>query len=147
MDAAKVIFMATVAYVRQRRAFSQPVAHFGDTRFESAKMSTESEVTRAFVDQAVLAYRASELPAVDAAKTRLWCAEMSSSLVDRRVQLQKLRIHGRTYGGPGLPGHPGTAHLRRNERDYAGDHRPRRARAEKRVREDCCAAGTDRRNP
>jgi long-chain-acyl-CoA dehydrogenase len=50
-------------------------------------MSTELDVTRVFVDQAVLAYNEGELTAVDAAKAKLWASEVQNRLIDQCLQL------------------------------------------------------------
>lgn len=82
----------TLDYVRERHAFGQPVADFQNTRFVLAEVATELDVTRAYVDNAILAYNAGELTAVDAAKAKVWATEVQGRTVDRLLQL---------YGGYG----------------------------------------------
>jgi alkylation response protein AidB-like acyl-CoA dehydrogenase len=77
----------TVEYTQQRAAFGQPVADFQNTRFRLADMSTELDVTRTFVDQAVLAFNEGDLTAVDAAKAKLWASEVQNRLIDQCLQL------------------------------------------------------------
>ncbi|WP_068401832.1 acyl-CoA dehydrogenase family protein [Kribbia dieselivorans] len=84
---ATSVFDSTVKYVDERRAFGQPIADFQNTRFELASMRTEIDVTRAFVDQAIVAYNASDLTVVDAAEAKLWGSEMQNRVIDRCLQL------------------------------------------------------------
>src|SRR4029450_3622663 len=46
----------TVAYVRERRAFGQPIAAFQNTQFKLAELATEAEVGQAFVDRLLTAH-------------------------------------------------------------------------------------------
>lgn len=77
----------TVDYVQQRSAFGQPIADFQNTRFVLADVATELDVTRAYVDKAILAYNAGDLSAVDAAKAKVWATEVQGRAVDRLLQL------------------------------------------------------------
>ena len=46
----------TVAYVKQRRAFGQPIAAFQNTQFTLAELATEVEIGQAFVDKLLVAH-------------------------------------------------------------------------------------------
>jgi alkylation response protein AidB-like acyl-CoA dehydrogenase len=81
------VLAETVEYTRSRTAFGQPILDFQNTRFELAEMTTELNVTRAFVDQAVEAYNAGDLTDVDAAQAKWWASEVQNRVVDRCVQL------------------------------------------------------------
>ncbi|MET0821412.1 MAG: acyl-CoA dehydrogenase family protein [Aeromicrobium sp.] len=81
------IFATTLEYVKERHAFGQPIADFQHTRFELAQMSAQLDVTRAFIDQCIIAHGEGELTAVDAAKAKLWATETQVAVVDRCVQL------------------------------------------------------------
>ena len=77
----------TVAYTKARTAFGKPIIDFQNTRFELAEMRTELDVTRSFVDRAVLAFNSGELTDVDAAQAKWWASEVQNRVVDRCVQL------------------------------------------------------------
>lgn len=77
----------TLAYVKERRAFGQPVGSFQYNKFTLADLVTELEVTRAYVDQCVAAHAGGELTAVDAAKAKLWSSEVQGRVLDACVQL------------------------------------------------------------
>ena len=77
----------TLAYVRERRAFGQPVGSFQHSRFVLAEIATEVDVAQRYVDDCVRALNAGELTAVDAAKAKWWTTELQGRVVDRCVQL------------------------------------------------------------
>lgn len=77
----------TLAYTQQRTAFQQPIADFQSSRFKLADMSTEADVTRAFVDKALLAYNEGSLTTIDASKAKLWATEVQNRVVDECLQL------------------------------------------------------------
>ena len=78
---------ATIAYVKERKAFGKPVASFQNTKFELAAVATEIEAAQAMLDRAVLALVAGDLSGPDAAKTKLFCTEVQARAVDRCLQL------------------------------------------------------------
>ncbi len=77
----------TLDYVRERKAFGQPIASFQNTRFTLAEMRTEIDVAQAYVDRCVQALNAGELTVTEAAEAKWWCTEMHKGVVDRCVQL------------------------------------------------------------
>jgi alkylation response protein AidB-like acyl-CoA dehydrogenase len=82
----------TIDYVQERHAFGQPIADFQNTRFVLAEVATELDVTRAYVDQAVVAVSEGNLTAVEAAKAKWWATDVQNRAIDRLLQL---------YGGYG----------------------------------------------
>jgi alkylation response protein AidB-like acyl-CoA dehydrogenase len=89
---AASIFAETVEYIKQRKAFGQPVGSFQHNKFKAAEMHTRLEVTQAFVDKCVEAHAAGELSAEEAAMAKWWTAEVQNDVLDDCVQL---------YGGYG----------------------------------------------
>jgi alkylation response protein AidB-like acyl-CoA dehydrogenase len=81
------ILDGTLDYAQQRQAFGRPIADFQNTRFELAELATELDVTRAFVDKAIMAYAEGDLTVVDAAKAKWWASDMQNRLIDRCLQL------------------------------------------------------------
>ncbi|HTZ43276.1 MAG TPA: acyl-CoA dehydrogenase family protein [Jatrophihabitans sp.] len=77
----------TVEYVRQRKAFGNPLGALQNTRFELAELATEVDVTQAYLDRCVLALNAGDLTAEDAAKAKWWATELQGRAVDRCLQL------------------------------------------------------------
>jgi acyl-CoA dehydrogenase len=84
---ARAALDATIAYVKERKAFGKTVASFQNTKFELASVATEIEAAQAMLDRAVLALVAGELSGSDAAKTKLFCTEVQARAVDRCLQL------------------------------------------------------------
>lgn len=85
--AARGALELTLDYVKQRRAFGQPIGSFQNSRFALAEMATEVELATTFCDQAVLALNAGELTAEDAAMAKWWSTELQGRVIDRCVQL------------------------------------------------------------
>ncbi len=85
--AAQAALDMTLAYVRERRAFGQPIGSFQASRFALAEIKTEVELATVYVDQAVMALGRGELSAEDAAMAKWWCTELQGRVVDRCVQL------------------------------------------------------------
>ncbi len=77
----------TLEYVRERRAFGRRIGTFQANRFALAEMATLIDVTRAYVDQCLMAHVEDRLSAVDAAKAKWWTADAQNAVLDRCVQL------------------------------------------------------------
>ncbi|MGW5263652.1 acyl-CoA dehydrogenase family protein [Microbispora sp. NPDC004025] len=89
---AAAVLAETLSYVKERKAFGQAIGSFQYNKFTLADLVTKVEVTRAYVDQCVAAHADGELTAVDAAKAKMWTAEVQNQVIDACVQL---------YGGYG----------------------------------------------
>jgi long-chain-acyl-CoA dehydrogenase len=89
---AASVLAETIEYVKERRAFGQPIGSFQNSRFAIAEADTELDVAQAFVDQCVEAHVRGELSGVDAAKAKWWTAEVQNRVIDTCLQL---------YGGYG----------------------------------------------
>jgi alkylation response protein AidB-like acyl-CoA dehydrogenase len=85
--AARAAFDQTLAYVKERKAFGQPIGSFQNSRFRMAEMATEVEIAQSFVDRCVLALNAGDLTAEEAAMAKWWCTELQGRVVDACVQL------------------------------------------------------------
>ncbi len=77
----------TMDYIRERKAFGQPIAAFQNTRFVMANARTEMDVAQAFVDQCVTQHNAGKLSADDAAKAKLFTSELEFRVTDTCLQL------------------------------------------------------------
>ena len=85
--AARAAFDETLAYVKERQAFGQPVGAFQNSRFRMAEMVTEIEIGQSFIDRCVLALNAGELTAEEASMAKWWCTELQGRVADACVQL------------------------------------------------------------
>jgi alkylation response protein AidB-like acyl-CoA dehydrogenase len=84
---ARQILIETLAYVKERKAFGQPVGSFQANKFTLAELVTKAEVAQAFVDAAVMEQVEHRLSAVDAAKAKWWSAAVQNEILDACVQL------------------------------------------------------------
>ncbi|MEN3305442.1 MAG: hypothetical protein V7603_1644 [Micromonosporaceae bacterium] len=81
------VLALTLEYVRDRRAFGQPIGSFQHNRFLLAELSTEVTIARTFLNHCVSEFNAGRLTGTDAAKAKWWTTELQTRLVDRCVQL------------------------------------------------------------
>lgn len=84
---AEVALRLTLSYVRERRAFGQPIGGFQNTRFALAQADAELDTARVYVDRCVEAHVAGELTAVEAAKAKLISSEIQNRVIDTCLQL------------------------------------------------------------
>ena len=87
LAAARAAVEWTVDYVKERKAFGQPLASFQNTKFVLADVQTQVDVTQPFIDRSVLKLNAGELSAAEAAKAKLWCSELQNRVIDDCLQL------------------------------------------------------------
>lgn len=77
----------TVAYANEREAFGQTIGSFQHNKFTLAELSTELDVTSAFVDACLADHVDGELDPIDAAKAKYWSSEVQNRVLDACVQL------------------------------------------------------------
>lgn len=80
-------YEATLAYVRDRKAFGQTVAEFQNTKFKLAEVATEIQVGRAFMDRCVEDIVAGRLDTATASMAKLWGSEAQGRVIDTCLQL------------------------------------------------------------
>ncbi len=85
--AAEAALSWTLEYVRERRAFGQPIGSFQSSRFTLAELRTEVDIARVYVDRCAQALDAGQLTAEDAAEAKWWTTELQGRVVDRCLQL------------------------------------------------------------
>jgi alkylation response protein AidB-like acyl-CoA dehydrogenase len=85
--AAEAALAWTLDYVRERRAFGQPIGSFQSSRFALAEARTEVDIARAYIDRCVVELDAGTLTPEDAAMAKWWCTDLQGRVVDRCVQL------------------------------------------------------------
>src|SRR5258705_12136539 len=84
---ARATFNETLQYVKDRKAFGQPIGSFQHNRFLMAEMDSELEIAEQYVDRCLRAAVDKELTAVQASKAKWWCTELGKRVVDNCVQL------------------------------------------------------------
>lgn len=86
--AATRAFHETVEFVKNRKAFGQPIIDFQNTRFKLAECKTELAVGRAFLDDIIRDYQANgHLDTLKCAMAKMWLCEMEARVIDTCVQL------------------------------------------------------------
>jgi len=84
---AEAILEQTVAYVKERRAFGQPLSAFQNTRFRLAEAATEVRVGRAFLDKLIVDHLAGAATVEEVSMAKYWCADAAMRAVDGCLQL------------------------------------------------------------
>jgi hypothetical protein len=84
---ARAALASTLVYVKDRRAFGRPIGSFQSNRFLLAELTTELDVSQAFVDRCVSLHVEHALSPVDAAKAKWWSSEVQNRIIDACVQL------------------------------------------------------------
>ena len=70
---ARETWRQTLQYVKDRKAFGQPIGSFQHNRFVMAELDTELEIAQQYIDRCLTAALDNELTAVEAAKAKWWC--------------------------------------------------------------------------
>jgi alkylation response protein AidB-like acyl-CoA dehydrogenase len=84
---AKYALASTLGYVKERRAFGQPIGSFQYNRFSLADLHTELDIAQVYVDRQVAAHNAGELTPEEAAQGKMWCTELLWRVLDTCLQL------------------------------------------------------------
>ncbi|PKO43627.1 MAG: acyl-CoA dehydrogenase [Betaproteobacteria bacterium HGW-Betaproteobacteria-3] len=85
--AAQAAIDWTVAYVKERKVFGQPVATFQNTRFTLAELQTGVQVARVFVDKCTELLVQDQLDTATASMAKYWCSDLQCKVMDECVQL------------------------------------------------------------
>ncbi len=80
-------YLATLDYVRERKAFGKPIADLQNTRFKLAEVATQIQVGRAFIDRCVEQLVAGKLDTATASMAKLWASETQGKVLDECLQL------------------------------------------------------------
>jgi acyl-CoA dehydrogenase len=79
----------TIAYVKERSAFGQPIARFQNTQFRLAELATEVEVGQAFVDKLMGAHVRGENIVKEVSMAKWWTTDLQ-----KRLTADCLQLHG-----------------------------------------------------
>ena len=85
--AAQAAIDWTVAYVKDRKVFGQPVASFQNTRFTLAELQTEVQVAQVFVDKCCELICQDKLDTATASMAKYWTTDLQCKVMDECVQL------------------------------------------------------------
>ena len=87
MAVARAALGWTLEYVKDRKAFGQPIGSFQNSRFTLAEIKTEVDIAEVYIDRCVTELNAGTLTAEEAAAAKWWCTELQKKVVDKCVQL------------------------------------------------------------
>jgi len=85
--AAQAAIDWTVAYVKDRKVFGQPVAAYQNTRYTLAEAQTEVQVARVFVDKCCELVNVGQLDTATASMAKYWCSDLQCKVMDECLQL------------------------------------------------------------
>ncbi|SFM83095.1 acyl-CoA dehydrogenase family protein [Variovorax sp. OV329] len=85
--ASQAAIEQTVAYVKERHVFGQPVAAFQNTRYTLAELQTEVQVAQVFVDKCIELLMVEKLDTATASMAKYWCSDLQCKVMDECVQL------------------------------------------------------------
>jgi acyl-CoA dehydrogenase len=85
--AAEHALDVTLGYVRERKAFGQPVGSFQANRFALAELTTRTAAARAYIDAGIAAAVDGSLTAEEAAGAKALATELQFEVLDRCMQL------------------------------------------------------------
>jgi acyl-CoA dehydrogenase len=85
--AAEEALSATIAYVKERRAFGQPISKFQNTRFKIAEMATQIEVSRTFLDRLIARHIAGERVVTEVSMAKWFVTDMAKQVIAECMQL------------------------------------------------------------
>lgn len=77
----------TVAYVKERQAFGQPIAQFQNTQFKLAELATQVEVGQAFVDGLIAAHARGDDVVSEASMAKWWASDLQKTAAAECLQL------------------------------------------------------------
>ncbi|MBX3587286.1 MAG: acyl-CoA dehydrogenase family protein [Ramlibacter sp.] len=85
--AAQAAIDQTVAYVKERKVFGQPVAAFQNTRYKLAELQTEVQIAQVFIDKCTELVCQDKLDTATASMAKYWCSDLQCKVMDECVQL------------------------------------------------------------
>jgi len=77
----------TLAWVKERHAFGQPIARFQNTQFRLAELATEVEVGQAFVDKCLAAHVRGDDVVSEVSMAKWWTTDLQKRLTGQCLQL------------------------------------------------------------
>jgi alkylation response protein AidB-like acyl-CoA dehydrogenase len=79
----------TLAYVKERKAFGQPIGHFQNTQFKLAELETHYEVGQAFTDKLLAAHVRGDEIVTEVSMAKYWTSDLQ-----KRVAAECVQLHG-----------------------------------------------------
>jgi acyl-CoA dehydrogenase len=77
----------TLAYVKQRKAFGQPIGSFQNTQFKLAELETEYELGQSFVDRLLAAHVRGDELVKEVSMIKYWASDLQKKVAAECLQL------------------------------------------------------------
>jgi len=77
----------TIEYVKERRAFGQPIAAFQNTQFKVAELETQVQIGQAFVDRLLEAHVRGDDIVTEVSMSKWWTTDLQKRLTSECLQL------------------------------------------------------------
>ncbi len=87
VSAAQAALDWTISYTKEREAFGKKIIDFQNTKFILAKLKTELNVARAYLDRCIKEHLNNNFSAEDGAMAKLWTTELQFKVLDECLQL------------------------------------------------------------
>ena len=87
ISSAQAAIEWTIAYVKERKVFGQPVGNYQNTRYKLAEMQTEVQVAQVFLDKCTELLMVDKLDTATASMAKYWTTDLQCKVVDECVQL------------------------------------------------------------
>lgn len=78
---------ATIAYVKERKAFGKRILDFQNTQFKLAEVKTKLTVARVFVNHCIEQHLQGKLDAATASMAKYWVTDIQGEVIDEMLQL------------------------------------------------------------
>nr|MCB7500493.1 acyl-CoA dehydrogenase family protein [Enterobacter roggenkampii] len=78
---------ATLAYVKERKAFGKRIIDFQNTQFKLAEIKTKLTVAKVFVDHCIGLHLKGQLDAATASMAKYWVTDIQGETIDEMLQL------------------------------------------------------------
>jgi alkylation response protein AidB-like acyl-CoA dehydrogenase len=87
IGACEAAIEQTLAYVRDRKAFGQPLSVLQHVRFDLTELYTEVSIGRVFLDHCITLHLEKKLDSATASMAKYWLSELQFKVLDHCVQL------------------------------------------------------------
>lgn len=77
----------TIAYVKERQAFGQPIAAFQNTQFKLAELETQYEIGQAFTDRLLAAHVRGDELVTEVSMAKWWTSDLQKKVAAECLQL------------------------------------------------------------
>lgn len=89
LTSCEVMLEETIHYVKERKAFGQPISKFQNTQFKLAEMYTEVTIARTFVDDLIVKHMEGKDVVTQVSMAKWWVTDLA-----KKVATECMQLHG-----------------------------------------------------